>query len=140
VLDNGSESTCQRYGIHRSLEELLDVSFSMRSLPYQKKQVDYTRIFPEVLIYLINKLVNYRSLIRSPIRSLDFATYLILPAALYTLGSSHPLSEIFIRYLPGMEGRRVRLTTSVPSVSRLSIIYQSFDSYKLMGLCCLLQE
>jgi hypothetical protein len=38
-----------------------------------------------------------------------------------TLGPTQPLAEMSTRYLPGVKsGRRVRLITSSPSVSRLS--------------------
>jgi hypothetical protein len=59
-----------------------------------------------------------RSRVRFWMRSLDSSIDLILPA----LGSTQPLTEISTRNLPGaVKGdRRVGLTTSPPSVSRLS--------------------
>jgi hypothetical protein len=63
------------------------------------------------------------SRIRFPVRSLDFSIGLILPAALMALGSTQPLTEMSIRNLPGGDG----LTTSPPSVSRLSRKCESLD-------------
>jgi hypothetical protein len=58
------------------------------------------------------------------------------------LGSTQPLTEMSTRNLPGVkDGRRVRLTTSTPSVSSLSrenVV--SFMSNNPMGLHGLLQE
>jgi hypothetical protein len=42
-----------------------------------------------------------RSTVRFPMRPLDFSIYLILPAALWSLGSTQPLKEMSTRNLPG---------------------------------------
>jgi hypothetical protein len=57
-----------------------------------------------------------KSRVRFPVRSLDFAIDLILPA----LGPAQPLTEKSIRNLLGVNGgRRVRLTASPPYMCQL---------------------
>jgi hypothetical protein len=59
------------------------------------------------------------------------------------LGSTQPLTEMSSRNIPGAVkgGRRIRLTTVSPSVSRLSREnVGTSTSQKPVGLHCLLQE
>jgi hypothetical protein len=53
--------------------------------------------------------------------SLDFSIDLSLPAALWPLGSTQPLTDMSTKIFLGVKGgRRIRLTTWPPSVSWLS--------------------
>jgi hypothetical protein len=50
-------------------------------------------------------LLAGRPLVRFPMRSLDILIDVILPAALWPLGSTQPLTEMSTRNLPGSKGR-----------------------------------
>jgi hypothetical protein len=54
LLGNGSVKTLSRQWTHATIEELLDASFTMRSVSYRGKVGDYFFSEPIVLIYLVN--------------------------------------------------------------------------------------
>jgi hypothetical protein len=56
---------------------------------------------------------------RSPVRvpdEVDFSIYLILPAALWALGSTQPLTEVSTRNLPGSKLRPVRRADNLAAI------------------------
>ena len=67
-----------------------------------------------------------RSRVRFPIVSLKFPTDIIIPAALWLLGSTQPLKEMSTSNISygGKDGRSVGLTTLPPSCADCLEIYE----------------
>jgi hypothetical protein len=79
-----------------------------------------------------------RSRVQVSMRSLDsFSIVLILPAELWTLGSTQPLTEINTRNLPGSKGRPVRKADNLATI--YEPIVGTSTSHNPMGLQGLLQ-
>jgi hypothetical protein len=57
-----------------------------------------------------------RSLVLFPMKSLVFSIDVILPAALSTLGSTQPLTEMSTRNLPGGIGRPARKADNLTAI------------------------
>jgi hypothetical protein len=74
-----------------------------------------------------------RSRVPFPMRSLDFSINLILPAALWALGSTQPLTEISTRNLPGGERRPARKADNLTAICK-PIVYQMWESRYLTTL------
>jgi hypothetical protein len=62
-----------------------------------------------------------RSQVRFPMRSLDFSIDLILPAALWALESTQPLTEMSTRNLPGGKGRPARKADNLTAICEQGI-------------------
>jgi hypothetical protein len=57
-----------------------------------------------------------KSWVRFAMKSLDFSIDLILPAAIWTLGSTQRLKEMSTRNLPGLKGWPVRRADNLTAI------------------------
>jgi hypothetical protein len=74
-----------------------------------------------------------RSRVRIPMRSLDFSIDLILPVALWTLGSTQPLTEMSTRNLPGGKGWPARGADNLTAIYE-PIIWKMWEPRRLTTL------
>jgi hypothetical protein len=65
-----------------------------------------------------------------PMRTSDFSTVLILPAALCPLGSTQPLTEMSTRNLPGFKARQARKEENSTAICE-PIVYKMWESRRL---------
>jgi hypothetical protein len=74
-----------------------------------------------------------RSRIRFPVRSLDFTIDLILPAALWPLGSTQPLTEMSTSNLPGGKGRPAHKADNLTAICELTL-WKMWEPRRLTNL------